>query len=222
MRITDPFYMAKYETTIGQVLAFLNATDERRWIDFSSPACPVKRVARRYYMRTDEGECWGSLAQPMVEISWLGGNTFCLWLTGRSGVRVQLPTEAQWEYACRAGTDTVYSFGNVQWSLDEYARVDENFAGGTDTVGQRKPNAWGLYDMHGNAWEWCLDGRRTYTSSTQEDPRGPESTSRMFRGGHWDGIPEMARSAARYSISALKTTDGSGFRVAFTIPGPRR
>lgn len=109
----------------------------------------------------------------------------------------RLPTEAEWEYACRAGTTTAYYFGDDSDRLGEYAWFFNNSGRRTQPVGSKKPNDWGLFDMHGNVWEWCEDSKRSYTSSAQTDPVGVGS-SRVLRGGSCNSPPRNCRSANRY------------------------
>ena len=114
--------------------------------------------------------------QPVVGVSWQDAAAFCRWAGGR------LPTEAEWEYACRAGTTTEYAFGDTL--LSEHANFGDNI-GRTTPVGQYPANEWGLHDMHGNVWEWCADGMRSYREREEVDPRGPEADAvdRVVRGG---------------------------------------
>ncbi len=135
-----------------------------------------------------------------------------------SGYR--LPTEAEWEYACRAGTVGAYHFGDRAEQLKGYAWFEGNSDSGPHPVGQKKPNAWGLYDMNGNVWEWCNDfyGAKYYRNSPAENPRGPdEGEKRVLRGGAWSGGPEMCTSFARNCDEAgttdvCLTMDSNGFR----------
>ncbi|MBQ4142723.1 MAG: formylglycine-generating enzyme family protein, partial [Thermoguttaceae bacterium] len=126
-----------------------------------------------------------------------------------------LPTEAQWEYACRAGTTGAYAgdLGEMGWYGSS--------GGGTHPVGQKKPNAWGLYDMHGNVWEWCQDWYGSYTTSPTSDPTGPNSGSyRVFRGGSWYSGAQFCRSAYRdWSAPDFRYVN-LGFRLVLASPVP--
>jgi formylglycine-generating enzyme required for sulfatase activity len=141
--------------------------------------------------------------RPVERVSWTAVTSFCEKLTelehkaGRlpSGMFYQLPTEAQWEYACRAGTTTTFSFG------DELTAKDSNFdrsVGETTDVGKYPANAWGFHDMHGNVWEWCADWYGDYPAGAVRDPFGPSDGSlRVLRGGSWLGPANYARSTDR-------------------------
>ena len=114
----------------------------------------------------------------------------------------RLPTEAEWEYACRAGTQTAYSFGNDPSKLKDYAWFDENAGGKPHPVGQKPANPWGLYDMHGNVWQWCNDFYKVdyYQESPKEDPRGPTTgDTKVVRGGAWKFSAECCRCGYRYN-----------------------
>ena len=129
-----------------------------------------------------------------------------------AGWRFELPTETQWEYACRAGTTGAYGGTG---SLDEMGWYDRNSGETTHPVGQKRPNAWRLRDMHGNVWEWCADGHGPYPTSAATDPSGPSSGSyRVTRGGSWCLIARYCRSAYRNYYDPGRRSDFLGFRVA--------
>ena len=155
---------------------------------------------------------------PVEQVTWYEALEFCRKLTERErtagrlpeGYEYTLPTEAQWEYACRAGTT-----GDYAGNLDEMAWCDQNSDGTTHPVRQKRANAWGLHDMHGNVWEWCLDWYGDYPGGSVRDPTGPASGSeRVFRGGSWGFTARLCRSAYRGSVAPGGSGDYVGFRLA--------
>ena len=158
-----------------------------------------------------------------VTASWLDAQEFIRRLNAREGgERYRLPTEAEWEYAARAGTSTVYFFGNNDQLLSRYAWYGEDFdSGGTHPVGKKQPNPWGLYDMHGNVWEWTSDwhGEDYYARSPVDDPPGPaEGTVRVRRGGSWHTWPLYARVAFRNWNTPQTRYVLVGFRLLCEAP----
>ena len=158
---------------------------------------------------------------PVDSVSHSDAQRFCRMLSRRrdeqtAGRRYRLPTEAEWEYACRAGAKTAFSFGNDGADLARYAWYEENSGLKTHAVGSKQPNAFGLYEMHGNVWEWCSDwySGTYYASSPSTDPQGPESgTVRVLRGGSWDSELGFLRCASRLGCAPDDTIDVVGFRV---------
>jgi len=157
-------------------------------------------------------------------VSWQDAMEFCGKLTQlpqeRDARRVyRLPTEAEWEYACRAGTKTKYSFGDADLQLDNYGWFSGN-AVNTHPVGLKKPNGWGLYDMHGNVWEWCSDFYGYYPDGAVTDPQGLLSGSgRVLRGGSWLSAAKNCRSAYRDWTATSRSGNHLGFRLAMSLPG---
>jgi formylglycine-generating enzyme required for sulfatase activity len=192
VRLTKPFYMGATEVTNGQY--------------------------RRFKPDHDSGSEDGlnDDVQPAVIVSRSGAAEFCKWLGRQSGMSVRLPTEAEWEYACRAGTATRFNAGNDDNALDAIGWYAENSEDKTHPVGQKKPNAWGLYDMHGNASEWCSDffSESYFKESTVADPIGPaQGAKSLIRGGAWDDEePGDFRSASRLGVKD-SGDDTVGFRV---------
>jgi formylglycine-generating enzyme required for sulfatase activity len=143
----------------------------------------------------------GKRGCPAICMTQLGAKVFCKWLTAKTGRYYRLPTEAEWEYACRAGSKTAYHFGDDPDDLDDYAWYFDNSDEKYHEIGQKKPNQWGLHDMHGNVAEWVLDQYTTdfYGSSPTDNPLACPKTlfPRVVRGGSWDDDPDMLRSAAR-------------------------
>jgi formylglycine-generating enzyme required for sulfatase activity len=136
-------------------------------------------------------------------ISWHSAKKYCEWLSLKTGDFYRLPTEAEWEYACRAGSSTAYSFGNDTKDIEEYVWFDKNSGDRTNKVGLKRPNAFGLYDMHGNVWEFCLDYYDPNYYKTLKDeitinPKGPENGKvPVIRGGSWNDPPSELRCANR-------------------------
>ena len=157
---------------------------------------------------------------PVETVSWNQATAFCRALKKKTGRSVRLPTEAQWEYACRAGTRTRFSFGKEDKDLAVYGWCNANsrsYSGGSPRpVGQKKPNAFGLYDMHGNVWEWCRDwyDEKFYANAKNVDPENTtKSSARVLRGGSWDSNPRFCRAAHRYRRTADFRFSYDGFRV---------
>ena len=158
--------------------------------------------------------------RPVEKVSWTEVTSFCNKLTaseraaGRlpAGMTYQLPTEAQWEYACRAGTKTAFSFG------DSLTSRKANISGGsgeTTDVGKYPANGWGFHDMHGNVWEWCADWYGAYPTGAERDPVGPaDGSDRVERGGSWTNSANRARSAFRYRIEPAFSYRKLGFRLS--------
>ncbi len=156
---------------------------------------------------------------PVEQVIWNDSVEFCRKLSEQpeekaAGYTYRLPTEAEWEYACRAGTTTAYSFGDSVSELDDHAWYNKNSNHTTHAVGQKKPNAWGLCDMYGNVWEWCQDWNGRYPNGAQTDPTGPKTGSvRVIRGGSWLMNSARCRSAYRTWNSPVTQLHHLGFRV---------
>ncbi len=161
---------------------------------------------------------WKGGQNPIEQVRWSDAVRFCnarseaeglqpcydvtTWTCDFSANGYRLPTEAEWEYACRAGTKTSYFFGNDDSKLKEYAWYEKNSDGKPHPVGEKTANPWGLYDMSGNVWEWCNDFYKVdyYTESPKQDPRGPETgETKIVRGGAWKFSAESCRSGYRYN-----------------------
>lgn len=159
--------------------------------------------------------------RPVDSVSWNDCQVFLALLHKKTGRNFALPTEAEWEYACRAGSTTRWSFGDDPLAAPEFAWLDGNSERTTYPVGQKKPNAWGLYDMHGNVWEWCSDWyTHPYPASHVTDPRAPgplPHTSPVLRGGGWGEHALNARSAYRNCSSPDEGHDGTGLRCLMLI-----
>ncbi len=180
---------------------------------------PVTQEEYERVMGKNPSGCKGDRQRPVETVSWNDAAEFCRRLSEKEGKTYRLPTEAEWEYACRAGRTTKWCFGDSQSQLADYAWYDDNSGGTTHPVGEKKPNAWGLYDMHGNVYEWCDDwyDQDYYSASPAADPKGPDSTAyRVLRGGSWFDFPGLSRSAYRDWDSPVFRYHGYGFRLART------
>lgn len=159
---------------------------------------------------------------PIESLTWTEATEFCRRLSElppekKAGNRFRLPTEAEWEYACRAGSTTDFCYGDDEAGLEEYAWYHKNSGRTTHPVAKKLANAWGLHDMHGNVSEWCQDFYGAYPRNAVTDPRGPESgDKRVLRGGGWFFVPMYARSAHRNAYVPSARYVGLGFRLVAT------
>ncbi len=204
----DPFWMGKCEVTWNQYEIWTFSLDiQRRQVnklvasDLDKNADAVTKPTKPY---TDMTFGMGKDGYPAICMTQLAAKTYCKWLSQKTGRYYRLPTEAEWEYACRAGTKTAYSFGDDPAMLGEYAWYFENSNDAYHKVGMKKPNPWGLYDMHGNVAEWTLDhytpdGYKEFAGKTVKNPLVIPKTvyPHAVRGGSWSDDPELLRSAAR-------------------------
>jgi formylglycine-generating enzyme required for sulfatase activity len=200
--LTHGFYICQHEVTQGEYEAVMG----------SNPA---------YF--------GGDTNRPVEQVSWYDATNYCAKLTERErtagrlpeGYVYRLPTEAEWEYACRAGRTTRFTYGDDPdyAELGNYAWYNPNSWGTTHAVGLKQPNAWGLYDMYGNAWEWCLDWYGSYPGGSVTDPKGAATGSeRVFRGGSWYCPGRICRSAFRSTLTPDYRDYLMGFR-AVLAPG---
>jgi formylglycine-generating enzyme required for sulfatase activity len=224
--LSQGFWMGKYLVTQGDYLALMG----------SNPSYFTTSDINGHPIPPD-------LNRPVEQVSWIDAVAYCAALTAREqaagrlpvGWVYRLPTESEWEYACRAGTTTAFYYGNSlhggMANFNDYYEYDASIGeiyvsnpavpwlGRTTTVGSYQPNAWGLYDMHGNVWEWCRDWYGSYPTASVTDPQGPPSGSyRVFRGGGWGNGGGYCRSAGRYDAYPSYRYDYIGFRVVLA-PG---
>lgn len=183
------FAVGKYAVTFEEFDAFCEATGYWRRQSRADEALPP-----------DQG--WGRVRRPAINVSWYDARAYVDWLNSWTEGSFRLPSEAEWEYACRAGTTTAYSFDGGEERLDKYAWFRGNSKNMTRPVGGLDPNPWGLYDMHGNVWEWV------------EDAYG---SNRVLRGGSWFLNPRILRSAVRVRLFPDDRDIYIGFRVARTV-----
>ncbi|MGD0091828.1 MAG: SUMF1/EgtB/PvdO family nonheme iron enzyme, partial [Planctomycetota bacterium] len=189
VKISKPLYMGKYHVTQEQFEALMGNNPSK----FIGPKNPVETV------------------------SWDDAQEFCKKLSAKTGKRIQLPTEAQWEYACRAGTTTRYNTGDRDSDLEQAGWFRNNSGMHTNACGQKNPNAWRLYDMHGNVWQWCQDwyNDKYYVNSPPVDPKAPaKGGMRVLRGGSWHNDPDYCRAAHRSWDDPGHRSSSNGFRCA--------
>ena len=217
VKISQPFWMAKTEVTIGNYLSFLRNSGNLSGVDFEAEHCPLEKINNSFEIRKDNDRFSEDLNQPMIEISWNGAIDFCGWLCVHEkaknripdGYEYRLPTEAEWEYACRAGSQ-----GDFAGEFDQMTWFSSNSKSQTHPVGKKIPNDWGLFDMYGNVWEWCFDWQGNYPAESVTDPWGPDKgTSRVLRGGSWLSVDWECRSSYRLWRRPTYTSDFIGFRV---------
>jgi formylglycine-generating enzyme required for sulfatase activity len=189
--LTQPFYTGKFEVTQEQYEQIMG----------TNPSCFKGRDL------------------PVEQVSWDEAQGFCKKASGKTGTVVRLPTDAEWGYACRAGTKTTYHAGDAEADLDRAGWYGNNSKSRTHPVGQKVPNAWGVYDTHGNVWEWCADWYEAYKAEAAVDPQGPaQGQSRVLRGGSWSNTPRGCRSALRFRHYPDRRNFAFGFRVAADVP----
>jgi len=268
VRITKPFFLGATHVTVGQFRRFVNETGYKteadkdiartetggggkaRFPDGSLGRGPKYTWRNPGFPQTDD--------HPVVNVTWDDAVAFCGWLGGKEGAQYRLPTEAEWEYACRAGTDTRYYNGDDPEKLVDVGNIADGtlrkhwpqwvsetgshrFSGKSEgpifaedgylftaPVGSFKPNAWGVYDMHGNVWQWCADlYAERYKPSDCNDPKGPspgdphvgsfysngKGYQYVIRGGSFDSPSSRARSAARFYAWWCGMSYDIGFRV---------
>ena len=209
----EPFWMGVYEITWDQYEAFMFRKDET-YIppENGEVTIPIDGVAKATPPYVDMTFGMGKNGYPATNITQYAAINFCKWLSSYTGHFYRLPTEAEWEYACRAGTSTNYSFGDDPGQLEEYSWFKNNASSGYQKVGTKKPNPWGLHDMHGNVAEWTMDQYADdfYTQKNEKNAwNQPEKLyPRVLRGGSWQDQADGLRSAARKSsYSQMKIRD---------------
>jgi formylglycine-generating enzyme required for sulfatase activity len=235
VRISRGFWMGRFEITVAQFTRFVLQTGYRTTAEFAGGAWNITDALK---VQWEKGLSWrksdynGSPGAPVVLVSWDDAQAFCRWLSEGTGKVFRLPTEAEWEYACRAGTATAFQWGNEAeggegWlnGADKKLRAKHPewrtfpFSDGSIYAtkgGAFRGNAWGLHDMHGNVWEWCQDwyGAQYYAAAPGTDPfNGQMDRFHVARGGSWLCYPGFCRSAVRRKYAPEYTTCDLGFRV---------
>jgi len=211
----DAYYIDKYEVTNEQFANFLNKwgkdTDENSQKMFYEHDWGMKKISGLFESPQRWQSAKGYEEYPVINVTWYGANQYAKWAGKR------LPTEAEWEKACRASSTTTYYYGNEENKLNEYAWYSANSDSKTHPVGTKEPNAWGIYDMHGNVWEWCSDwyDGNYYKNAFYKNPQGPEKGSyRVIRCGSWYNDAVFCRSANRFGDVPDDRWLHIGFRCA--------
>ncbi|MBM4000602.1 MAG: formylglycine-generating enzyme family protein [Planctomycetes bacterium] len=209
----QPFWMGKFEITWDAYEIWMADIDIARRDLQKTPPNERDRLAEPFQISkptepyTDMTFGMGKRGYPAICMTQHSARTFCQWLSAKTGRYYRLPTEAEWEYACRAGTQTAFSFGDDPAQLGDYAWYYENSEEKYQKVGRKKANPWGLHDMHGNVAEWVLDQYvadfYALPGANDVQPLAIPATvyPRVVRGGGWDGEPDSLRSAARVGSS---------------------
>ncbi|MCY2924893.1 MAG: SUMF1/EgtB/PvdO family nonheme iron enzyme [Planctomycetota bacterium] len=236
--ITKPFFLGQYEVLHGQFDLFVKAmvaADKAYKTQAETVAVLLLNKSGGWTAKKDKTTTWVNpgFAQtpthPGTRVTWKEAQDFCKWAGEKSHVTLRLPTDAEWEYACRAGTKTLFSFPHPN-DLPEYGNfadktmtkagaLDDHVAN-TAPMGTYKPNPWNLFDMHGNVLEWCEDWYQSPPPAVEKDPHGPESgTLRVIRGGSWASPPVECSSSFRRGLLPGAPSPMVGFRVvAETVP----
>jgi formylglycine-generating enzyme required for sulfatase activity len=191
--LTQGYYLQTTEVTQGQWQAVMG--DNPSYFESCGADCPVEMVS------------WDDIQEFIKELN-----------QRDSDYQYRLPTEAEWEYAARAGSETRFGFGDSDETLKEYAWFKDNSGRETHPVSEKRPNKWGLYDMHGNVYEWCQDRYGDYPTGSVTDPQGPSSGAyRVLRGGSWYYGARNCRSAIRLRSSPDDRYDDDGFRLTASL-----
>jgi len=246
VRISKPFCLGVYEVTVGQFRRFVEATDYKTEPEKDGMGGIGWNKSTGEFEGPDPKHTWRDTGfkqnddHPVVNVTWNDAKAFCEWLSKTEDGTYRLPTEGEWEYACRAGTTTQYYCGDDPERLSQVGNVadatakeeltnypDFEYISSRDghvftaPAGRFQPNPFGLYDMHGNVWEWCQDwcSDRYYANSPPTDPQGPsQASNRVFRGGGWWDAAGFCRAALRGRVVPEFRYYDLGFRVAALPP----
>jgi formylglycine-generating enzyme required for sulfatase activity len=199
IEIKTPFYIAQFPVTFAEYNVYCQEND----VIYQSELSLTRLIEEK-------------TQHPVTDISWFEATAYCKWLSEKTGKHYRLPSEEEWEYACRANAQSMYYFGNDLKKLNDYAWYQKNSQGESQSVGLKRPNLWGLYDMHGNIWEWTSSEAPNYNASEHLHSLTRSSNYPIVRGGSWEDLPWWLRSAYRDKCDATSRGDDLGFRIAKT------
>lgn len=224
---SKPYRISAHPVTVGQFRAFVSDTGYRTVAETDGKGGVGRTPDREAHQMVEWTWRMPSYKteedHPVTQVTWADANAFCRWLTDTDGVRYHLPHEAQWEFACRAGSETTWAFGEEQAKLANHAWYARDGGYSTKRVGRKHPNAFGLFDMHGHVWEWCLDHyeRNYYDVAPSIDPFCESTVGpRTLRGGSFDDPAGTTRSAMRGGYPEDYRWDTVGFRVVSELEIP--
>jgi len=216
VRFAQSFAIGRYPVTFEDFDRFRAATAAKA----AGGAGWLRRLAHSIGWGERQGpgdQGWGRGRRPVIDVSLDDAVAYCLWLSAQTGRTYRLPSEAEWEYACRAGTETRWSCGDQEEALGDHAWFKENAGGKTHPVGEKRPNPWGLHDLHGNVWEWVQDHwHDNYQGAPADGSPWEDATggSRVLRGGSWFNDARGCRSARRNPRLPANRRVWLGFRLA--------
>lgn len=207
------FAICKYQVSMKEYLEFAKETDSNypEWFNKNNINA-LRTTTMTHYKNINFND-----DAPIVGVSWENAKAYCKWLSQKDGIQYRLPTEAEWEYACRSNATTRYNFGDDENLLEQYAWYNQNSNGKTHSIGIKKPNRWGIFDMHGNVWEWCED---VWVDNYETTPRDGSANKmgndkiRVLRGGSWVDSSRYVRSSNRNGFDSDGCDNDLGFRVA--------
>jgi formylglycine-generating enzyme required for sulfatase activity len=219
------------DSFLDRILLMFQLSPARR-SSHISPECPPHwvEIPRAFWMARTEvtnaqyerfrpcyvrPTCSSFASGPAVNMTWMDAREFCIWMSRRTARNVRLPTEAEWEFACRGGATGAFSFGNDPSELGAFAWFEDNSRGQAQRVATRQPNPLGLYDMHGNASEWCIDSSHDDYVGAPSNGRPwlrTHSPNRVYRGGSWCDPADLCRSADVEALGQSQSRDFLGFR----------
>lgn len=210
VKIHYDFAICKYQTTVKEYLEFVEST-RSNYPEWLTNRSNIKSITMSHYKNTNLNN-----DAPIVGVSWENAKEYCKYRSKKEGKLYRLPTEAEWEFCCRAGSTTRYNFGNDSEDLNFHAWFNENSHDVTHSVGTKKPNQWGIYDMHGNVWEWCEDvWNRNYDLAPRDGSANKVGNAnvRVLRGGSWADSSRYVRSSNRNGYDIDGCDNDLGFRI---------